>query len=269
MNIIVVDDEMNILKDFLENIVDYGEIKCSMFMNDLDALITYVKNNNVDAAFLDIVMPNADGVDLARKILSINPKIQIVFITGYAQDEEKIKNELGDNVVGFCYKPYSKDRLYEYIAEINDSLHNNRKIVAKTFGAFDLQIEGKSVTFNLTKSKEMLAYLVYRQGQLVSMPEMISVLWPDHDVDKAKLLYRNAKSRLDLILRHNHIEHIVQFYRGKAKINTDTITCDLCDFLKDEENLSYNYEFLIDYEWSLDMQNRLDLIINRRLNKNN
>lgn len=38
MNVIVVDDELNPLKNFIESIVDYGDIKCSMFMNDIDAV---------------------------------------------------------------------------------------------------------------------------------------------------------------------------------------------------------------------------------------
>ncbi len=265
MNIVVVDDELNPLKNFIENVVDYGAIQCTMFMNNIDALFEYAKKHQVDAAFLDVMMPNVSGIELAKQLLQVSPRTKIVFVTGYIQDERAIKDELGQNVVGFCYKPYTKEKLQDVIGRIKESLDSEREIFAQTFGVFDLKIDGKRVDFALSKAKEMLAYLFYRQGKSVPMSEMISALWPDHDVEKSKLLYRNAKSRLDLLLRQNGIEHIVRFSRGKAYINIDACTCDLWRFLNDENDLSYNYEFLISYDWSVDMQNRLDMLIDSRL----
>lgn len=267
MNIVVVDDELNPLKNFIENVVDYGAIQCSMFMSNLDALFDYAQKHQIDAAFLDVMMPNVNGVDLAKRLLQINSKTKIVFVTGYVQDEKTIREELGHSVVGFCYKPYTKEKLHDIIGCIKESLDSEREIFAQTFGVFDLKIDGKSVEFSLSKSKEMLAYLFYRQGKSVSMSEMMSALWPDHDVEKTKLLYRNAKSRLDLLLRQNGIGHIVKFSRGKAAINTEVCSCDFWHFLEDENDLSYNYEFLISYDWSIDMQNRLDFIIDNRIAK--
>lgn len=267
MDIVVVDDELNPLKNFIENVVDYGSIQCSMFMNNIDALLQYAATHAVDAAFLDVMMPGINGVDLAKKLLEVNPKIKIVFVTGYVQDENAIREELGQNVIGFCYKPYTREKLHNAIMRIRESMESERDIFARTFGVFDLRCDGKSVDFSLSKAKEMLAYLFYRQGDSVSMSEMISALWPDHDVEKSKLLYRNAKSRLDLLLRQNRIEHIVKFSRGKAQVDTQTCRCDLWQFLQDENDTSYNYEFLINYDWSFDMQNRLDCMLASRFEK--
>ena len=265
MNIVVVDDELNPLKNFIENVVDYGSIQVSMFMNNIDVLLDYTQKHAVDAAFLDVVMPGINGVDLAKKLVQINPKIKIVFVTGYIQDESAVREEVGDNVIGFCYKPYTREKLHNAIVRIKESMESDRDIYAQTFGVFDLRIDGKSVDFSLSKAKEMLAYLFYRQGNSVSMAEMISALWPDHDVEKSKLLYRNAKSRLDLLLRQNRIEHIVKFARGKSQINVDVCRCDLWEFLQNENDVNYNYEFLINYDWSFDMQNRLDYILASRI----
>ena len=102
MNIVVVDDELNPLKNFIENVVDYGAIQCSMFMSNLDALFDYAQKHQIDAAFLDVMMPNVNGIDLAKRLLQINAKTKIVFVTGYVQDEKAIREELGHSVVGFC-----------------------------------------------------------------------------------------------------------------------------------------------------------------------
>ena len=71
----------------------------------------------------------------------------------------------------------------------------------RTFGAFCLFVNGEEVKFRLRKCKEFLAYLVDKRGAAVPMSEMIAALWPGHPEDKAKLLYRNAKCRLCMLLR--------------------------------------------------------------------
>lgn len=50
-------------------------------------------------------------------------------------------------------------------------------------------------------------------------------------------------------------------------MDTQTCRCDLWQFLQDENDTSYNYEFLINYDWSFDMQNRLDCMLASRLEK--
>lgn len=267
MNVIIVDDELNPIKNFIESIVDYEDIKCSMFMNNLDAMYSYVEYNQVDIAFLDIVMPNINGIDIAKRLIKMKPQIKIVFLTGYIQKGDVINDCLGANIAGILYKPYTREALRSCLDIINERMQHNRRIFAKTFGEFDLLIDGKSVTFSLSKAKELLAYLIYRQGQTVSMAEIISALWPDHDLEKSKLLYRNAKSRLDLLLRQYKIDYILKYSRGKAGVDLSRIECDLTDFLKNDSDLSYNYEFLINYDWSVEMQNRLDIMLEKRLNK--
>ena len=90
MKIIVVDDELSALNTFLPNVVDNTEIECKMFMNAPRSALEYVRINKVDVAFLDIRMPEIDGVDLAERMLEINPELKIVFISAYSKDEKAI-----------------------------------------------------------------------------------------------------------------------------------------------------------------------------------
>ncbi|MEG1529737.1 MAG: response regulator, partial [Clostridia bacterium] len=89
MNIIVVDDEIASLNTFLENILDVYDVKYKMFQKNISMSIDFVKDNKVDAAFLDINMEEMDGVELAKAIVEASPSTLIVFISGYAQDETK------------------------------------------------------------------------------------------------------------------------------------------------------------------------------------
>lgn len=82
MNIIVVDDEAAALGTFLYSIVNEEKLKYQMFQLNPLKCLDYVKSNVTDAAFLDICMPEIDGVELSEKLIKINPNISIVVISG-------------------------------------------------------------------------------------------------------------------------------------------------------------------------------------------
>jgi two-component SAPR family response regulator len=101
MNVVVVDDEASALATFLVNVVDDTRITYKFFKKDPREALAYVRNNPVDAAFLDILMPLMNGVDLAEELIKIVPGIKIIFITGYAADEAAIQKRLGGEFAGF------------------------------------------------------------------------------------------------------------------------------------------------------------------------
>ena len=105
MKLIIVDDEIAALNNFLGKIVDNTAVEYTMFNSDPLLAVEYVRKNKADAAFLDVRMDAVNGVDLAEKLLAECPGIKIVFISGYEQDEASIKDRLGDALLGFCYKP--------------------------------------------------------------------------------------------------------------------------------------------------------------------
>lgn len=109
MRIIILDDELSALNTFLPHILDDTKIECQMFMNEPVRAVEYVKNNPVEVAFLDIKMPSANGIEVAKKMLFHKPDIKIVFISAYAENEERIIKELDGKVAGFCHKPYRSE----------------------------------------------------------------------------------------------------------------------------------------------------------------
>lgn len=264
IKIAVIDDEINPLKSFVENIIDKSDVQCSYFMRDPQALLDSVVKDGYDAVFLDINMPIMNGVDLACRIVGRAPDVCIVFISGYAQNETEIGKRVGKNLIGFCYKPYSAERIEDFVGRIKQVRGIGREVYARTFGSFDLFVDGEKVEFDSQKSKEFLAYLVDRRGATVLMSETVTALWPLRPLDKAKMLYRNAKSRLDITLRGVGLQNLVRFGRAQASVNTDLMECDMWRYTDDESDMSYSGEYLISYDWSVNTQHRLDMIAMRR-----
>lgn len=260
IKIAVIDDELNPLKIFLENVVDRADVQCRYFMNDPGALMRYVEESSVDAVFLDINMPVMNGVDLAERIKGVSPRSAIVFISAYTQDEEEIRRCIGGNLLGFCYKPYSRGQIEQIFDRIESEGRNAAGIRFRTFGQFDMFKDGRKLEFTSPLCKEFLAYLVDRAGATVTCGEISAVLWPDKDPEKAKMRYRNVKSLLRLFLREHGIEYLLSVGYGSCSIVKKYASCDMWDYLADASSRTYDGEYLISYGWSMPRQNSLDVI---------
>ncbi len=257
MKVIVVDDELSALNMFLPNVVDDMNIECKMFMNSPLSALEYVEKTKADVAFLDIKMPAMDGVELAEKMLAVNPNIKIVFISAYAKDEKAIVERLNGKVAGFCHKPYRADKLKSLLVSLAEGA-GRPKLFLKTFDAFDLFVNGIPVDFSSKKSKELLALLTDARGSFVTMDTAVGNLWPDKNVELGKRLYRDAVCRLRLTLKEAGAEDLVIFERGRAVMNTEGVNCDMWEFLKSGGVFSGRY--MPQYDWSVVTESMLTSI---------
>ena len=106
MNIILVDDEQYALNSLQKNIKELDiDAKVDVFDRSIYAL-EFAKKNKVDVAFLDISMPEMNGVELAKELKKTNTKINIIFCTGYS---EYMPQAIDLHASGYLLKPASKD----------------------------------------------------------------------------------------------------------------------------------------------------------------
>lgn len=67
-----------------------------------------------DVLFLDIGLPDISGLDVLKKILSIDPQAYVVMLSGKG-DRDNIAKAMEHGAKGFVGKPFSKAKLLEYI----------------------------------------------------------------------------------------------------------------------------------------------------------
>ena len=80
---IIVEDELPAREELKYFIDEEKEIKLiAEFDNPLDTL-TFLEKNFVDAIFLDINMPDMNGISLGKIITKMYPDTKIIFITAY------------------------------------------------------------------------------------------------------------------------------------------------------------------------------------------
>lgn len=255
MRIIVADDELSALHVFLNEIIEENDVEYKFFHDDADAICGYVADGSVDAAFLDINMPHINGVALAEKLISVDPTLKIVFITGLSITEKDLPENVRLRTVGFLYKPYDITMLLKHLTRIREK---KRVLLAEMFETFDCFIDGKKVNFSSAKSKELFALLLAYNGKTLTMYDAISQIWADTDIDKSKILYRDAVWRLRKTLSEIDVP-CVEWGRAALSLDKSYIECDYWNYLLTGKD-GYRGEFCKTYDWSVDYLAQLDSI---------
>lgn len=261
MKIIIVDNEKSALYSILDQMIDDKGIDYKLFMNNpLDA-VDYC-NSEVKGAFIDLKMPQISGEELAERLIKKNPTIQIVFVTGFTADEQKLKETFKENMLGILYKPLDTVQFKFFVKEIK-SCNPGTTIKIHMFGTFDVFVNDTLVEFSCDKSKEMLALLIVYRGRTLTKNKIIEHLWPDKEYNKADVLYRYSRWKLIDTLKSYNLLDLVNFSKAKINLNcSNDIICDYWELL--DKNLAIEENdnrfkdddiFLREYDWALEYWN--------------
>ena len=108
MKIIILDNHKLIIAEIRRQVLSVlPKAECTCFTKQREA-IEYVKNNHVDVALLDIDMPGLNGIEVAELMCRINPRLNIIFVTGYP---EYALQAFSVPVSDFIVKPVSEEAL--------------------------------------------------------------------------------------------------------------------------------------------------------------
>jgi FixJ family two-component response regulator len=104
----VVDDDKSV-RDALDSLVRSAGYHCAVFPS-AEAFLNSGSLDATDCMVLDVRMPGLSGLDLQRKLLSMNYGTPIIFVTGHADDAARAR-ALRDGARAFLSKPFSEDAL--------------------------------------------------------------------------------------------------------------------------------------------------------------
>ncbi len=254
MKFLVIDDEVIIAKSTTEILSKlYPESNIYTFTKSSKALNAMrEKSIDPDIAFLDIEMRGMNGLELAKAIKDISPQTKIIFITGYPN---YAINAFKVRASGYLLKPVNREELKEEIeSALSDLLIIPKsKIHIKTFGNFDVLVDGKPVSFSRSKAKEILAYLVDRKGSSVTTAEIASIIWDDKVYDRSlQNATQSTISHMMQSLKQAGIAHIINKKWNSISLNCNEVECDYYEMLN--MNIAvlnqYTGEYMSQYSWA-------------------
>lgn len=251
MRLIYVDDEelaitrFKLLTEKLE-----GIDSLHTFQNPEKAL-EYARENPVDAAFLDMEMPEMSGLELAKRLREVDKNIRVVFITAYNQ---YALDAFEVDAAGYLMKPYGLDKLKNELDKVGRIKRvAEHKVFFQTIPTFDVFIDGEVLMISRQKVKELLALLVDRNGSTVTPGQIIAALWEERPDDEAtKSLYRMTVKRLKDLLVENKIDIIFDGANNQKTLKTEEFTCDYYEILKGNQEYidRYHGEYMTEYAWA-------------------
>ena len=252
MNILAVDDEyyaLELMKRALEEVAGGATV---YLCRDVRAALQTAKETKIDVAFLDIHMPEMNGVELARELKLRNPKVNIVFATGFS---DYMKEGIDLRMSGYIMKPVTPEAVKVELENLRNPIEwsNERRIRILTFGNFDVFVDGSPLKFERKQAKEILAYLVDKRGTSATYPELAAILWEDEEYDRTRqknlqvyvaslVKSLNAVGIHDLILRN----------RQGLLLNTKIVDCDYYRFLEGDARAvnSFTGQYMTAYSWA-------------------
>lgn len=253
MHIIATDDEqsaLNVLIGAIQEAVPIATVHG--FRNPLEVL-EFMKETKCDIAFLDIQMREMSGIVLARKLKEIYPKVNIIFVTGYSQ----YANEAFDlHASGYVYKPVTADKIINEMENLRNPVKwKNTGIYVNTFGKFELIVNGEEVSFGREKSKELLAYLVDKQGKTATRKELAMILFERDDYSRATQNYL-SKIIKELVRVLESVGAVAILKRGinSYSVDVDAFDCDLYEYEKENATPNalnlFQGEYMKQYSWA-------------------
>lgn len=99
--------------------------------NGMEALELYNKHKP-DVIFVDIVMPEMDGIELSRRLRELNPN-QIIIVISASNDIQKISESIEIGVNSFVQKPIDTKKIIELLGNVTALVNKKKKVETKTF----------------------------------------------------------------------------------------------------------------------------------------
>ncbi|REK76008.1 response regulator [Paenibacillus paeoniae] len=240
MKVIIVDDEYYALRNLKSKLEKMADVEVVAMYEDPAIALEELGSMQPDLAFLDIEMPEIDGITLLGMMFKKRPEMDFVFTSAH---HAYVSDTLETKALDFLVKPVKFEQLYvtlEKIKKIRSKSSMGHNIEITCFGDFSIFIDGKLIDDNwrTKKTEELLAYLLCMNGKYVSRERIIHDLWPDLEIDKGYANLYTTQYNLKKRFNAFGIHHLIKSRLGNIWLNIEDIKVDLLEF--DQFSKSYH-----------------------------
>jgi two-component system KDP operon response regulator KdpE len=203
--ILVVDDEREIRRCLESSLEEKGYTVLAAESGEkaLDVL----KQNPVDVAIVDLLLPGIDGIELTKSIRQWST-LPIIILSAIGDDKKKVE-ALETGADDYVTKPFS---IEEVVARIRSVL---RRVVGSkdvnpivSYGDLVVDFEHREVSLSEVPIKltpmeyELLKYMVQNAGRVLTKRMLLTAVWgPGHedDTQSLRVLVRQLRKKIEKI----------------------------------------------------------------------
>lgn len=217
MNILAVDDEVrgiNMLSQSIKKAVPDAVV--DSFQRSYDAL-EHARENPVNVAFLDVRMPEMDGLELAAELKKLYPKVNIIFVTGY---REYAGDAFALHASGYVHKPVSPNAVREQMANLRfvpEQLTPVQELGPYTFDHLTQRVycDGRDV---LLKPREFHLFCLFADnpGMFFTPEELYQKVWGDDPNGNIHTVYVRVSALRKKLEMDDESIYTIEQKRGKG-----------------------------------------------------
>jgi two-component system, LytTR family, response regulator len=236
---IVVDDEFYTLQEIGELLEKSGCISVVKMFENPAAALKEAGTLLPQVAFLDIEMPEMDGLTLAERLLCVKPDMRIVFITAYNQYAVAAFDL---NAVDYILKPIDIDRFYKMTDKIIRAISSGQPpdkpmVDIACFGQFKVHKNGIPVKWERSKAEELFAYLLVCHGSKIHKSIILEDLWPEYEPAKAIPILHTSIYKIRSLFSDVREMIDLKYAENCYCLTLTGVKCDYFTFEKDLEGL--------------------------------
>ncbi|MBB1427014.1 response regulator [Shewanella sp. SG44-2] len=175
-------------------------------------------NYPIDAAIIDLGLPDQDGISLIKMLRNADVKAPILILTARLTWQDKVEG-LNAGADDYLVKPFQKEEL---IARLDAIVRRSSGFVRSTItsGALQIDVAAKQVTLNQTPLEItafeylILEYLMRHCHEVVAKQRLLDVVYADKEGDPNTI--EVMVSRLRKKLAQGGIEQSIITLRGQG-----------------------------------------------------
>ena len=193
IKILLAEDDSN-LGNLLRNYLAAKNYETGLCINGNQALEAFTRGT-FGLCILDIMMPEMDGLTLAKEIRLINPEIPIIFLTAKNQKEDILEG-FKSGADDYITKPFSMEELLyriEAILRRTSNISANKKEDSYIIGGYTFDPRKQLLVYKdqstklTTKESELLELLCRHGNEILERNFALKSIWIDDN-------YFNARS---------------------------------------------------------------------------
>jgi len=237
LSAVIVDDEipvLNLLKMFLQKT---GQVNVLETFTDPFEALDNIFNIKPDVVFLDIEMPEMNGLELANCLMEQDDELMVVFVTGYNQYAFEAFQV---NALDYLLKPVNPGIIQKCISRLvklkgpsDEKKEEKTQNRIRCFGDFQVYGKNGAVKWATRKVEEMLAYFIVHRGSNIDGWELGEILWPEEEPDKVKTNFHTTLFRLRKTIREEGLSIEISSKKSGKGIyccSLGQLSCDIAEF---------------------------------------
>ena len=206
--VLIVEDD-DFVREKLVTILDFYFEKVFQSDNAIDGYELYLENKP-NLIISDIEMKDENGIELIKKIRSINMDSAIIVISAYSK-EEYLLELINLKISHYILKPVTNKKLYEAISV---SLFNENHTMFEIYPSIYLDIENNTLSYekqsiSLRKKDKHFLELLYKNKDKITTYDMIDeYIWADKEMTQnaLKTFIKELRKKLPVQI----IENVIQ-----------------------------------------------------------